>query len=219
MSNDTRTREKRSPGRPRSEHTRQAILDAARRLLATGPYRDVSIDRLAAEAKVGKQSIYRWWPAKADVLLEAELDRFQALAAVPPESEDCFASLQALLERHYAVLVDARARQGLRCLLAEAQLDPAFADRLHSALTAVGRRAVRTIFDRGRASGAVRADLDYEVLVDVIVGAMWYRLLCSGEPGCAIAYASTVVDMVRALAATDPSKRRPSSGGLGLFEA
>ena len=61
----------RPPGRPRSETTRQAVLEAASLLLDNEAYRSISIERIASDAKVGKQSIYRWWDGKADVLLEA----------------------------------------------------------------------------------------------------------------------------------------------------
>ena len=61
----------RRPGRPRSEASRQAILDATKRLLDTETVRDLSIERIAKEAGVGKTTIYRWWPSKAAVVIDA----------------------------------------------------------------------------------------------------------------------------------------------------
>jgi len=66
---------KRSRGRPRSDATRQGILEAAVELMGSTPYREITVEGIAQRAKVGKQSIYRWWPSKADLVLEAYTER------------------------------------------------------------------------------------------------------------------------------------------------
>ncbi|MEC8665320.1 MAG: TetR/AcrR family transcriptional regulator, partial [Pseudomonadota bacterium] len=63
------------PGRPRSEKSRKAILDATRRLLTHMPLSELSIEAIAKKAKVGKTTIYRWWPNKASVAMEAFLEQ------------------------------------------------------------------------------------------------------------------------------------------------
>ncbi len=65
------TPEWRRPGRLRSENSRDAILQAATELVVEQGYAAVSIEKIAQRAGAGKQTIYRWWPAKGDILMEA----------------------------------------------------------------------------------------------------------------------------------------------------
>src|ERR1700743_3311623 len=69
-------------GRPRCMETHKAILCAAADLLESTCYRDISVERIAASAGVGKQTIYRWYDSKADLLLDAFLTRYTE--ALPP---------------------------------------------------------------------------------------------------------------------------------------
>ena len=188
-------------------------------LFDTVPYRDISIDRIASEAKVGKQSIYRWWPSKADLLLDAHLERLAVKAQNPRLSGNALADLEALLKQTYLVLGDGPARQGLRYLIAEAQFDSAFSKRLHDLFFQRTRDALTAILSDGRTRGQLRSGVDFEALIDVITGAMWYRLLSCEEPACSISYAEVVIDMVRALVATDPADVRPATRDAALFEA
>jgi AcrR family transcriptional regulator len=61
----------RAPGRPRSVHANQAIIDAIVDLLVSGGYREVTIEAVAARAGVAKTTIYRRWPSKAEMVVEA----------------------------------------------------------------------------------------------------------------------------------------------------
>src|SRR5690348_7206147 len=67
--------EKSQAGRPRSEPSRKAILDATRKLLTREPLPKLSIEAIAKKAGVGKTTIYRWWPNKAAVAMEAFLEQ------------------------------------------------------------------------------------------------------------------------------------------------
>src|SRR3974377_1787722 len=62
---------KRPPGRPRSEAARRAILNSTLRLLRRTGYNDLSIEAPPAEANVGKATVYRWWPTKGALVVEA----------------------------------------------------------------------------------------------------------------------------------------------------
>lgn len=83
-------------GRPRSEQAHQRILEATSTLLSQTSYEAVTVERIAAEAGVGKQTIYRWWPNKASVVLEAVLSGYADLQLVPmPDTGDLSADLHA----------------------------------------------------------------------------------------------------------------------------
>jgi AcrR family transcriptional regulator len=171
----------RPPGRPRSEATRQSIMQAAAELLDNENYRSISIERIASEAKVGKQSIYRWWDSRADVLLEAFTDR--ALTQLPEihSTGTAIGDLEALLKQFFSNLGVGSIRKTLTGLIAEAQLDPEFRDKFYAVLVSARRSLMRRILVRGVESGELALGLDIEMALDLIYGAFWYRLL-SGTP-------------------------------------
>jgi AcrR family transcriptional regulator len=188
---------KRAPGRPRSEGTRQAILDAAVSLVGERDYRDVSIDAIAAAAKVGKQSIYRWWASKADLVLDAFTEH--SLRRMPPlvPSTDAFADLQTDLERFFAFMRNELVAKGVRSLIAEAQLDPEFRANLYERVHHVRCIALRRIFEHGYALGQFRTDIDEDALAHVIHGAFWYRFLSGADEPYDDQYASEIVKLLR----------------------
>lgn len=188
---------KRSPGRPRSMGTRQAILDAAVSLMGARDYRDVSIDAIAAEAKVGKQSIYRWWDSKADLVLEAFTEH--SLSRMPPlvPSADAFADLEADLARFFAFMRNELVAKGVRSLIAEAQLDADFRSKMYERVHRVRCEALRRVLRHGYALGQFRPDLDEDALAHVIHGAFWYRFLSGTKYPYDDTYARTVVALLR----------------------
>src|SRR5581483_6685625 len=70
-------------GRPRSEHSHEAILDAVLRLLEAEGYGALTIEGVARHAGVGKQTIYRWWKCKAELVLEAYANHAASKIPVP----------------------------------------------------------------------------------------------------------------------------------------
>ncbi|MGD9783539.1 MAG: TetR/AcrR family transcriptional regulator [Hyphomicrobiaceae bacterium] len=188
---------KRGPGRPRSPETRQAILDAAVTLIGQNDYRDVTIDAIAAKARVGKQSIYRWWPSKAEVVLEAYTDH--ALSRMPPlvPSADAFADLEADLKRFYAFMRNPLVAKGVRSLIAEAQLDEEFRAKLYDAVHRVRCTAVRVVLRHGYAMGQFRTGIDEDALAHVIHGAFWYRFLAGTRLPYDDRYAHDLVALLR----------------------
>src|SRR3974377_2575675 len=67
----SRANGKRPPGRPRSEHSRQSILRSTLKLLEKDGFPELSIEAIAADADVGKATVYRWWPSKAALVADA----------------------------------------------------------------------------------------------------------------------------------------------------
>jgi AcrR family transcriptional regulator len=168
----------RRPGRPRSEASRRAIHAAAIDELREHGYATLTVEGIAARAGVGKQTIYRWWAGKADVVLDALIDAAATVVSVPDEG-----SLDADL---VAFLEDTFRQNGQRPvlvgLMAQALLDPGFAAQFRDRFL-FGRRAVlREILDRAAARGEIAPDADPELLIDVVYGVLWYRLLLDHAP-------------------------------------
>jgi len=173
----------RGPGRPRSEDSRRAIHEAALRLVARVRYGAITMDALAAEAGVGKQTLYRWWSSRADVMLEVARTLASEHVVVPDGG-----SLGKDLTRFVAATFGLLETQSpalaalLRGLMAEAQLDPAFLQRLRTGLLEERRAALRELFVRAKGRGELRPRWDIELGVDLVFGVLWYRLLVAGAP-------------------------------------
>ncbi len=165
-------------GRPRSEDRRRAILSAAADELRDKGYAALTIEGIAARAGAGKQTIYRWWPSKADVVLEAMLDEAASTIAVPDEG--------SLSQDLRGFLIETFRQRGQRPvlvgLMAQALLDPVFAEAFRDRFLFGRRAALRQIFQRAAAWGEIAADTDLELLIDVVYGVLWYRLLLDHAP-------------------------------------
>jgi AcrR family transcriptional regulator len=168
----------RRPGRPRSETTRRAILAAAIEELQEHGYAALTIEGIAARAGAGKQTIYRWWPSKADVVLDAMLDLAAARITVPDEG-----SLPADLSAFLSATFRQRGqRPVLIGLMAEALLDPVFAAAFRDRFLFSRRDALREILDRAVTRGEIAPDVDPELLIDIVYGVLWYRLMLEHAP-------------------------------------
>jgi AcrR family transcriptional regulator len=169
----------RRPGRPRSEAARLAILRATHDELLEHGYGRLTMEGIAARAGVGKQTIYRWWRSKAEVVLDALLN--VASKGIPiPDEGTLEADLSAFLRRTFGL--QESARPVLVGLLAQSLLDPDFADAFRDRFLAGRRAALRTMLDRAVARGEISADADLGLLQDVAYGVLWYRLLFRHAP-------------------------------------
>lgn len=169
-----------SRGRPRNQQTHDAILDAARDLLREGGLARFSIEQVAANAGVSKASIYRRWPAKGALLMELYME------GIPEVISDTARSLRIELKRYLLATVervqDPLWRSILRSLVAESQYDAQTAEMLRQKVVAPRRDAGLRLLKRAEASGEIRAGLDHELVVDLLFGPLWYRLLFDHAP-------------------------------------
>jgi len=207
----------RPPGRPRSALTRRAILDAALTLAAREPYEAVTVDRIAAVAQVGKQSIYRWWTSKADVILDAFAERETAKLLVPGQGGHVLADLEALLASLARIAAEPGNGRILKILIAEAQLEPSLHAKLDALLFAPRRAAILALLERGRARGEIAVSVELRTAADLLLGAVWFRVLADPAIGPPDLFAAEVMRVVGpGLAA---GARVPPPRGGGLFEA
>lgn len=177
------TPSERGAGRPRSELARQAILDAAFQLVTCEGFQVLTIEGIARAAGVGKPTIYRWWPSKGAVVFEALLQHAEQTIPISdamPEvslADSVVGLLQALFKT-----LNENTGDVVRGLMAEAQLDPVFAELFRKQFIAVRRQPLLTLLRKGIESGELVQNTKIEVLADLIYGAMWYRLLAQHAP-------------------------------------
>ncbi|GHO79731.1 TetR family transcriptional regulator [Ktedonobacter sp. SOSP1-85] len=169
-----------APGRRRSDQAHQAILQAAREGLEQVGYQAMTIEAIAARAGVGKKTIYRWWPSKAAVALEALTT--SAEAHIPfPDTGSLGGDLTTYFEQAFPGL-QGKAGTVLSGLAAEAQLDPEFAREFQRMFIVPRKQELVASLQRGLQRGELAPDTNLEVLADLIYGAKWYRFLLYPAP-------------------------------------
>ena len=169
------------PGRKRSEESRRAILTAAVELLAEHGYAALSIEGIAARSRTGKQTIYRWWPTKADVVLEALAGTADLYVPIP-DTGSYPGDLRAFLDATFAMGRKPRVAEVLRVLMAQAQLDPAFGARFHAGFLQRRRDALGVVLERAEGRGELPRGLSRATIADLVFGVIWYRLLTAPDP-------------------------------------
>ncbi|MFH6690402.1 TetR/AcrR family transcriptional regulator [Cellulosimicrobium funkei] len=180
----------------RSESSRRAVLAAALDLLQEIPYPQLSIEGIAARARVGKQTIYRWWPSKAAIVLDAFLTLSEGedgRAPVLPDTGDLVADLRHVLHATVAELEDPRLAAPMRALATEAAHDPALADLYRERLDEPLREAKRQRLRSAQESGELAPDLDLDVAVDLVWGPVLNRWLQRTGP-LTVEYVDRVLD-------------------------
>ncbi|WP_329068819.1 TetR/AcrR family transcriptional regulator [Streptomyces sp. NBC_01429] len=207
----------------RSERSRRAIHDAALALVVEVGYAKTTIEGIAARAGVGKQTIYRWWPSKAAVLLEAFLDlseraaRESGGAGEPgvadgpyeiPDTGDLETDLKLVLRATVDQMNDPRFEVPSRALAAEgivnAELGTEFARKmLEPQLQLYVRRLAAA---QAEEVGGVRPGIDLRIALELLVGPVAHRWMLRTAP-LTHAYADTVVEY--ALHGLAPRPPRP----------
>ncbi|MEM1334112.1 MAG: TetR/AcrR family transcriptional regulator [Actinomycetota bacterium] len=162
-------------GRTRDEDAAQRVLEAAFDLVASHPPGDVGINDIAAAANVAKQTIYRWWPSRTAVILDALV--VGTMKATPfPATDRTRADFEAHLRGVIRLFTSPTGRI-VRELLAEAQTDAAIADEFRQRFWAPRRELSRARLLRGVELGQIRADVDHEMVLEAMYGPLWTRLL------------------------------------------
>jgi AcrR family transcriptional regulator len=165
----------------RSEHARQAVLEAADDLLVEKGFAGVTMEGIAASAGVAKQTIYRWWNSKTDVLMDAFLQD-AAEQLTPADYGDVARDLRTHLRQLAHFLSKSDPGAVFRALIGQAQHDPVFAAAFRTRYLDDQRRRDRLPLERAAQRGQLPADLDVAAEVDQLVGPIYYRVLVTGEP-------------------------------------
>jgi AcrR family transcriptional regulator len=186
---------RRRPGRPRSAAADQAILQAALGLAAEVGLTRMTIEGVAARAGVGKATIYRRWDSKEDLFADA-LRSVAADMELPPDSGSFRGDWLAIIGQEF----DRIATSGVRILprlMSEAADDEQLFRLLMERMVLPRRRIAGALVRRGIARGELRAGLDVELTIDLLIGPIIYRALISGADMNAVrGLAERVLDAV-----------------------
>jgi AcrR family transcriptional regulator len=165
----------------RSEEARQAVLEAADDLLVERGFAGLTIEGIAVRAGVAKQTIYRWWPSKAEILMDAFVDD-AAEHLTPPDTGDLRRDLRLQLSRLAGFLTQSDAGAVFRALAGQAQHDSDVAARLRADHLSQQRDRDRLPLLRAVDRGQLPPETDIDSAVEQLVGPIYYRVLVTGQP-------------------------------------
>jgi AcrR family transcriptional regulator len=189
----TQDRKPPNPAR-RNQRSRQAILSATADLLGEVGYTKLTVEAVAARAGVGKQTIYRWWPDKGALVLDAYLALVGAEQDLTvPDSGDLEADLRLVLGTTVNSLADPVFEQRYRALLTAIQDDPKLAAALLDRLLRPWLTATKLRLRAAQRAGQI-GNVDLEVAAELLYGPVYYRWLLRTGPISA-QYVDAVVTM------------------------
>ncbi|WP_234124762.1 TetR/AcrR family transcriptional regulator [Clostridium hydrogenum] len=166
-------------GRPRSEKTKSDILNASYELLIENGFAGITVEKIAERANVSKATIYKWWTNKAAVVMDGFLNATNVELPIPNTGstvEDMFIQVD-----NFVKFLTTRKGNVITEIIAEGQYDPKLADIYRNAYFTPRRNISKQILERGISRGELRTDLNVEVIIDLIWGPVFYRLLITGE--------------------------------------
>ena len=184
---------RRPPGRPRSEDARKAILRSTLKLLQQTGFPDLSIESIAADADVGKATVYRWWPNKAALVADAfsssadEELRFPDTGSVRSD-----VSIQM---KHLVRILRGRRGRIVAALIGGGQSDPELIEAFRDRFMMPRRYEAYGILQRGISRGELPENVDLDLMLDTLYGALYMRFLIR-QTGLTDAFVDQVVGLV-----------------------
>jgi AcrR family transcriptional regulator len=168
-------KEAKTRGRQRSLEAEASILKAALYLLERKPLRQVTADAIARRAGVSKTTIYKWWPNKSMVALDAYLGGMTARVAIPDSGS---AELDFTIQlKSVTAFYKSPLGRLFGQFIAEGQSDPGFLALFRERFLYARRDAARVMWRRGVDRGEIRKEIDGEIVLDLVYGPMVFRLL------------------------------------------
>jgi AcrR family transcriptional regulator len=182
-------------GRPRSEAVERSIVESVIKLLEDGvPLAELSIERIARTAGVGKATIYRRWNGKEELFVDV------VRTAEPPDAELPGTSMRddlvALLEQLRQRGLMTRSSALLHSVFAQMKSSPKVWDAYHTLVIAPRRRKQVAILRRGQANGELRTDIDVELVNDLFIGPMLFRTIMQPNAALPEGLSEQIVDTV-----------------------
>lgn len=198
MTQQATTREEDAParrGRPRSVATTRAILESAYHLMATTSAAATTIEAIARHSGVSKMTIYKWWPSREALLIDAFLDRASAMLPLTGEGP-ARPRLVGHAERYAAALQEEFGRVQL-AVISECIASAGSAELFHERYIGFRRSAIAAIIAEGQEDGSITGAATPGMLFDAIYGSLFYRYVFRIEP-LTPAYARELAEFVLA---------------------
>jgi AcrR family transcriptional regulator len=175
------------PGRPRSAAAATAILAATREALVEVGWSKLTLGDVATRAGVAKTTIYRRWPGKNELVVDAVAELFDELEL--PDRRSLAADIEGVVLQFAAILDRPEARSGLMAVVAESTRDEALRERISESIVERQKRLVLQGRTRAQVRGELPPESDPEdaartvdLIFDVVAGAVVHRTLVSGRP-------------------------------------
>lgn len=173
--------EKRARGRPRSGEVRATVLESALALLQKGDTRALTMENIAAHAKVSKATLYRWWSSPAAIALEGFLEAVSPQIAWPdsPNLREALIGQATLLTRLFT-----RTTYGctVRKVIADGQCNHELSQAFVDKFMVPRRQAASERLAAAQERGELRRDVDLEVVLDMIYAPIYLRFLTRHLP-------------------------------------
>ena len=167
-------------GRPRSDRAHRAILDAALTHLIKEGFADLRLEHVAAQAGVGKATIYRRWPSKEALVLDLLMQLAAPHIAIE-DIGDTRAELLSAVTNAMRAVTDTPFGPVVRALLSQIAVNPALGDPFRASVVQARRDEVARVIARGVSRGDLRSDADSDVATELLVGPVYFRLMFGGE--------------------------------------
>lgn len=166
---------KRLPGRPRSEHARQAILRSTLKLLQNTGFPELTIEAIAADAGVGKATVYRWWPNKGALVVDAFASGTENKLHFP-DTGSVYQDMSLQMNQFLGILSTRRGRI-VAALLGAGQSDPELLEAFRERFLRPRRQEAYKTLRRGIERGELPENLDLDLVLDTLYGAIYMRFL------------------------------------------
>ncbi len=183
----------RTPGRPRDPSIDEAILTATRELLLEAGYVGLSIEAVAARARVGKPSVYRRYATKAGLVFEAVFGRTKTNP--DPDHGNLLADLRELYSWAVDEFAAPEARAAIPGLFADLAANPQLAEIVRTLVIEPEYARVHAALERARDRGEIRADADLTLAIDALTGTALARVFLL-DHSVDHAYGEQLVDLV-----------------------
>ena len=170
----------RSPGRPRSEKARKAVIRSTLSLLNRTGFHELSIEAVAAHAGVGKATVYRWWSNKAELVIDAFVSAVEKELRFP-SAGPVLKSLHVQMRR-WAVIFRSPLGQIVATVIGAGQSAPEILEAFRSHWVEPRRVEARRLLRQAMSDGEIRADIDPDTALDLLYGPLYLRLLLKHAP-------------------------------------